>query len=344
MFTKEFSGKRILVTGGTGSIGSVIVKELLKYNPKQIRVFSRDETKQFDLSNELPATAPVVFLVGDIRDKERLNLAMENIDVVFHAAALKHVHLCERNPFEAVKTNVQGTQNVIDCAFANNVDRVVSISTDKAVHPTSVMGSTKALAEKLVLSSFFYKGDKKTKFCCVRFGNVLGSRGSVIPLFIKQIKNGGSLTVTDHEMTRFFMSIPDAVQLVFKASQATLDREIFVLKMPSVKIADLAQVVVNVARRRGLKGKMEIKHVGKREGEKIHEHLITPEEAETAFETKDMFIIQPNFALSPARPKPNKYKGAKKNTAKSYYSKNQPTLSQKEIEALLTKSGVLDVL
>ena len=186
----EFKNRRILVTGGTGSIGAAIVKALLKTEPRQVRVFSRDETKQFELMHAIGQGKPINFLIGDVRDKERLNLAMENIDVVFHAAALKHVLACERNPFEAVKTNVQGTQNVIDCAYANQVDKVIMISTDKATDPTNVMGCTKLLAEKLILASFLYKGEKRTKFCCVRFGNVLASRGSVVPLFVNQIKCG----------------------------------------------------------------------------------------------------------------------------------------------------------
>src|SRR3990167_3418436 len=159
----EFKDKRILVTGCTGSIGSAIVKLLLPHKPKAVRVYSRDESKQFELEQELAAESRVRFLVGDIRDKERLNMAMENIDIVFHADALKHVSSCENNPFEAVKTNVQGTQNVIDCAFANNVDKVIGISTDKATDPTNVMGCTKLLAEKIMLASYFYKGEHKTK-------------------------------------------------------------------------------------------------------------------------------------------------------------------------------------
>ena len=160
-------GKNILITGGTGSIGMNIINELLAYHaPKQIRIFSRDDTKQFELMQKLPKNAPVNFLIGDIRDKERLLMAMENIDVVFHAAAMKHVSLSERNPFEAMQTNVLGTQNVIDCALKAGVDRVVYVSTDKAVHPTNVMGTTKLLAERLMLTSYFYKGTKKTKFCC----------------------------------------------------------------------------------------------------------------------------------------------------------------------------------
>ena len=233
---EEFSGKRILVTGGSGSIGSVIVKELLKCNPQQIRVYSRDESKHLDLMQSIGPDLRMRYLIGDIRDKERLMLSMEGIDIVFHAAALKHVVFCEANPFEAVRTNVLGTQNLIDCAFAQNVEKVVGISTDKATDPSNVMGCTKALAEKIMLASYHYKGFKKTKFSFVRFGNVLWSRGSVLPLWYKQIKNGGPVTITDLSMTRFFMPLSSTVELVFKATRMMRDREIFILKMPALYI------------------------------------------------------------------------------------------------------------
>jgi len=334
----EFKNKRILVTGGTGSIGSVIVKELLKYKPKQIRVYSRDETRQFELSHKLDAGTGVNFLIGDIRDKERLNMAMENIDIVFHAAAMKHVPACEKNPFEAVKTNVQGTQNVIDCAFKNNVSKVIGISTDKATDPTSVMGCTKLLAEKLMLASFFYKGSKKTKFCFVRFGNVLGSRGSVIPLFIEQLKNNRPLTITDSDMTRFLMSIPQAVGLVFKAVAMMKDREIFVLKMPVVKIGDLAQATIETYQEvNNLDIKPNLKIIGKKNGEKMHERLLTIEESDNALETKEVFIILPNVKFDKNEYqnfKQQVYLGAKKAKQLNYDSLGQKTMTVNEIKKL----------
>lgn len=293
---EEFRDKRILVTGGTGSIGSAIVRELMKYQPRQIRVFSRDETKQFELRHKIGSPEWVTFLIGDIRDKERLNMAMENIDIVFHAAALKHVGACENNPFEAVKTNVQGTQNLIDCAYANQVDKVIAISTDKATDPANVMGCSKLLMEKLILASFLYKGNKKTRFCCVRFGNVLGSRGSVVPLFINQIKSGQPITLTDPNMTRFIMSISQAVQLVLKSAKLMKNREIFVLKMPVVTLKDLAWAVIEAfMEKNNLKQEVSIKIVGKNRGERVHEKLLTAEESEGALETEDMFIILPNL-------------------------------------------------
>lgn len=340
MYEKEFKNKRILVTGGTGSIGSVIVKELLKFKPKQIRVYSRDESKQFALMHEIDAPASLVnFLIGDIRDIDRLNMAMENIDIVFHAAALKHVSSCEKNPFEAIKTNVQGTQNVINCAYANNVDKVVMISTDKATEPTNVMGCTKLLAEKLILSSFLYKGNKKTKFCCVRFGNVLGSRGSVVPLFINQLRRKQPITVTDPNMTRFLMFISDAVKLVFKAVKMMKNREIFVLKMPVVNLKDLAQAVAEAYEEKNGKINSSMKTIGKKEGERMHERLLTVEESEIALELDDMFVILPNL-LNPGSgyetlDKNFKYFKSKKAKLGDYSSRDADKISVAAIKKLL---------
>ncbi|MEK7084107.1 MAG: polysaccharide biosynthesis protein [Patescibacteria group bacterium] len=291
----QFKGKRILVTGGSGSIGSIIVKELLKYNPRQIRVYGRDETKQLELMQMMGADARMRFLIGDVRDKDRLMLAMEDIDIVFHAAAMKHVVFCENNPFEAVKTNVLGTQNLIDCAFARNVERVIGISTDKATDPTNVMGCTKLLSEKLMLASYHYKGNKRTRFSFVRFGNVLWSRGSVLTLWQEQIRRGEAVTVTDPSMTRFFMPLSSTVSLVFRAVHLMHDREIFILKMPAVYIRDMAQAMVNVyAPRYGKDPKdITIEVIGKKAGERLHEKLLSSEEAEYALETDDMFIVTP---------------------------------------------------
>jgi len=343
---KEFKDKRILVTGGTGSIGSIIVQELLKYQPRQIRIFSRDETKQFELMHQLSSPSSVNFLIGDVRDKDRLNMAMENIDIVFHAAALKHVTACERNPFEAMKTNVQGTQNVIDCAFANKVDKVIVISTDKATDPANVMGCTKLLAERMVLSSFFYKGNKNTKICCVRFGNVLGSRGSVVPLFINQIKRNQPITITDPAMTRFFMSIEQAVQLVFKSAVMTKNCEIFVLKMPVIAIKDLAQAVIEVFQEKNkIKLDVPVKIIGKKGGERIYEKLLTAEESTEALEMDEMFIALPSL-IDPEPGykflKDNYYPGAKKAKMGEYLSKDIKKMPIKKIKELLLSNKDLN--
>ena len=204
-----YEGKVILITGGVGSIGSEIVRKILEYEPRAVRVLDNNETGLFDLEQELQSEKIRIF-VGDVRDKERLKRAIEDVDLVFHAAALKHVPLCEYNPFEAVKTNVIGTQNLIDVAIDEEVEKIITISTDKAVNPINVMGATKLLAERLTISANFYKGDRETAFSCVRFGNVLYSRGSVLPLFEEQIKKG-FITLTDSNMTRFIMNTSQAV-------------------------------------------------------------------------------------------------------------------------------------
>lgn len=333
-----FEGKNILITGGTGSIGANLVRELLgHHNPKQIRIFSRDDTKQFELMQQLPQNVPVNFLIGDVRDKERLLRAMENINVVFHAAALKHVFLCERNPFEAIHTNVYGTQNIIDCALKTGVDRVVHVSTDKAVHPMNVMGMTKLLAEHLMLTSYFYKGNKKTKFCCVRFGNVLWSRGSMLPLFVQQMRSGVPITLTDPLMTRFFMSLREAAKLVIQAAEMTKESEIFVLKMPAARIGDVVEVLREVMwEEKLIKGPTSVSLIGPKEGERMHERLLTLEESENALETEKLFIIMPNHSIIQKNPPPlSNYPGAKKAKVAEYTTAATTLLTKKELKELL---------
>jgi len=333
----EYKGKKILVTGGTGSIGSEIVRQLLEKDPAQIRIYARDEGKHAALMREIGKDERLRYLIGDIRDKERLMLAMEGVDIVFHAAAMKHVDICERNPFEAVKTNVGGTQNVIDCAFAHNVEKVIGISTDKAANPTNVMGTTKLLAEKLMLSSFFYKGDKRTTFSCVRFGNVLWSRGSVLPHFMHQLHRKESLTLTDPSMTRFFMSIPEAVSLVFNAASMMQEREIFVLKMPAARMGDIVAGLEEVLRQDGvITSPHPVSVVGAKEGERTHEKLLTAEESENALETNDMYIILPNYTAGPVRPK-LMYPKAKKARYGEFTSETTKLLSISEIRDMLTE-------
>jgi len=333
-----FKDKSILVTGGAGSIGSVLVKKLLELNPRVIRVFDNNETGLYDLYNELQSKK-IRPLIGDIRDKERINRALEGIDIVFHASALKHVPLCEYNPFDAVKTNILGTQNIMDAALDHAIDKVILISTDKAANPTNVMGATKLLAERLTVSMNYYKGKRNTAFSCVRFGNVLNTRGSVVPLFKNQIAKGGPVTLTDSGMTRFMMTVPKAIDLVFKATELTRGGEIFILKMPSLRVKDLAEVMVEeLAPRCGYKAEdIEIKNIGKRPGEKIYEELMTSYEAEYAYENEDMFIVLPeNFeeilSLSSLLPD-----GFKKTDRKAYSSNDVDSclLNKMEIKDLL---------
>lgn len=278
-----FKDKKILVTGGTGSIGSEIVRSLIPHNPGVIRVLSNDEDALFHLQQEI-GWGPCRYIIGDVRDRRVMMRAMEDVDIVYHAAALKHVPLCEYNTFEAVKTNVLGTQHVIEAAFCNDVDRVVNISTDKAVNPVNAMGATKLLTEKLVCNANDGKGLKRTVFASVRFGNVLNSRGSVVPVWEEQIRRGVPVTVTDPDMTRFMMSVDDAVKLVFKATVLMKGGEVFILKMPVVRLGDLFERVL--AGRR-----VETRVVGLRPGERRHECLMTEEERLVAVELDDMFVV-----------------------------------------------------
>jgi len=331
---QAFRGKRILVTGGTGSIGSELVKKLLQCDPTVVRVFSNDENAQFELEQELQEYSKSLrFLVGDVRDKERLKRAAENIEIVFHAAALKHVPLCEYNPFEAIKTNVIGTQNLLEVSIDENVEKVITISTDKAVNPANVMGATKLLAERLTIAANYYRGFKRTVFSCVRFGNVLASRGSVVQLFEKQIQNGGPVTLTHPNMVRFVMSMNKAVELVLKAAQIAKGEEIFVFKMPALRIRHLAEVMIQrLAPKYGYKPKeIDIKIIGKRKGEKLYEELMTEDEAMNAFETEDMLVVLPQTPQTVLPPR----EGFKKAPFRRYTSKDTTVLTKKETEVLL---------
>jgi len=331
-----FKNKKILVTGGTGCIGSEIVKTLLKYKPNVVRIFSNDENSIFQMSQEIGGKGNKRFLIGDVRDKERLKIAMDGIDIVYHAAALKHVPLCEYNPFEAIKTNVLGTQNLIQSAIENRVKKVIAISTDKAVNPVNTMGATKLLSEKLIIDANYYKGPSKTIFSCVRFGNVIFSRGSVVPLFEEQIKSKKMITLTDTNMTRFMMSINNTLELVFKSTLMAKGREIFILKMPVVNLEDLADVVIDEYAEKYNYKKTEIKKeiIGPRPGEKIFEELMTENEAKIAFETKDMLIIPPQVDIG-MNLKVSDYKNAKCSKLNRYNSRDIKSLSKKEIRKLL---------
>jgi FlaA1/EpsC-like NDP-sugar epimerase len=331
-----YKNKTILITGGAGSIGKEIVKKVLGYSPEVVRIFDNNETGLFDLEQDINS-ANIRLLVGDMRDKERLEMALEDVDIVFHAAALKHVPLCEFNPFDAVKTNILGTQNILRVVLQKEVEKFILISTDKVVNPTNVMGATKLLAERLTISANYYKGTRKTVFSCVRFGNVMGSRGSVIPLFLKQIQRGEELTITDPEMTRFIMSIGKAVDLILKAGRIAQSGEIFILKMPSLRIQDLADAMSEeYAPEFGYKPEdISIKIVGKRPGEKMHEELISSIECANVWENDELFIIAP---LMDGSGWPSRYKtpdGFIKSTRTTYSSENGDLLSKERIKTFL---------
>ena len=290
---KEFQNKTILVTGGTGSIGLGLIKQLIKCKPKHIRIFSNDENSIVEIKELIGEDKMFQFMVGDVRDKDRLRLAIRNVDIVFHAAAMKHIDICEQNPFDAVKTNVVGTSNILEVAIIENVSKFIFISTDKATNPTSTLGGSKLLAERLTSDASSYVGTGKTKFAIVRFGNVIGSRGSVFQIFQKQIVNGKPLTITDARMTRFIMSISEAAQMILKVKHKAKDGEIFILKMPSVRIEDLAVGMLKGFKKRFAKSSIssKIKISKSRERERFHEFLVTNEEIPYCYDIGDMYKI-----------------------------------------------------
>jgi len=279
-----FNDKVILITGGTGSFGKKFTQIVLRdYRPKKLIIFSRDELKQHEMRMSGFKHPSLRYFIGDVRDRERLYRALPGVDIVVHAAALKQVPACEYNPFEAVKTNVLGAQNIIDAAIDNNVRRVLALSSDKAVSPINLYGATKLVAEKLFVQGNAYSGAEGTRFSCVRYGNVVGSRGSVVPVFEKQ-KASGRITVTDERMTRFWITLEQGVRFVIRCVEQMQGGEVFVPRIPSMRIMDLAEAVAPGC---------EIEFVGIRPGEKLHEALISRDESRYTLELENMFVIQP---------------------------------------------------
>ena len=287
--------KTILITGGTGSFGKAFTRYVLEhYSPKKIIIYSRAEFKQFMMQNEFKEhISKLRFFIGDVRDKERLVRAFKGVDYVVHAAAMKQVPACEYNPSEAIKTNIHGAQNVIDAALDTDVKKVVALSTDKAVNPVNLYGGTKLVSDKLFIAANAYAGDKDICFSIVRYGNVAGSRGSVIPFFHNIIKNGGTeLPITDYRMTRFWISLQQGVELVIKALEEAKGGETFISKIPSFKITDLAQAMMPGC---------DMPEVGIREGEKLHEIMVTVEDSMTTYEYDKHFIVYPQMVWSEKR-------------------------------------------
>ena len=324
------NNKSILITGGTGSFGKKFIEIVLKKYPdiKKIIVFSRDEFKQFEMSNHPPFKdkKKIRFFIGDVRDKERLYRAFEGIDIVIHAAALKQVLSCEYNPFEAIKTNVVGAQNVINAAIDKGVKKVIALSTDKACSPINLYGATKLCSDKLFIAGNAYTGCKGTILSVVRYGNVAGSRGSVIPFF-KELINSGikELPITDYRMTRFWLKLEQAVEMVLDALDIMIGGELFVKKIPSMKITDLALA---------MSPDSKFKEIGIRPGEKIHEMMISSEDAKNIIELDKYYIIQPDFAWW--NPEKNYKHGINVNNKFEYHSgKNTEWLTIKQMRKMI---------
>lgn len=319
-----FKDKTILIIGGTGTIGISVITALLKENPKQIKIFSRDEYKQHQVREQLNQHPSLQFIIGDVRQISRLQEVMRNVDYVLHLAAMKRVDACEENAIEAVQTNIIGTGNVMRAATSNNVKKVVFTSSDKAIAPTNAYGATKLIAERLLQAPV----EGSTLFASVRFGNVLGSRGSVIPLFQEQIQNKQKITITDPNMTRFMMTVSQATNLTIKALKEAKGGEVFVLKMPIIRLGDLADILIEESKQRISK---EI--IGLKPGEKMYEELMTYEESQHAWEFPDMFVIPSKATHS--------YNNATKAKAKSYRSDDEKQISKQQLYDLLQASGLV---
>lgn len=326
-----FNGKKILITGGTGSLGTALTKKLLETDVETIRIFSRDELKQVQMETRFNDKR-LRFLIGDIRDKDRLSRALEDINIVIHAAALKHVPVVEYNPFEAVKTNVQGAQNIIEACLDKKVEFALAVGTDKAVAPLNTYGATKLLMERLFVSANYYKGIRNIKFSCVRYGNVLGSRGSVVPKFIEQIKNKKKITITNPDMTRFNITMNQALDLILRVIKNSFGGDVFVPKLKAYKVGDIKDVICEL-----LDYNKGIETIPVRPGEKFHESLISKHEIRNTYENNgDYVIFEDQTGLN--RTIPN----TKKTSLIDEYSSDKvELLSKNEIKTILKNENLI---
>jgi len=329
-----FENKKILVTGGTGSLGIALTTKLLKTNADTIRIFSRDELKQSQMESDFHDER-LRFLIGDVRDKERLEKAVEGVDIVVHTAALKQVPVIEYNPFEAIKTNVQGSQNLVEACLNKNVGFALAIGTDKAVSPFNTYGATKLLMERLFVSANYYKGERKTKFACVRYGNVLGSRGSIIPKFVEQIMSGDKITITDPNMTRFNITIDQALDLIFRVIKNTVGGDIHIPKLNAYKVGDVKDVLLDL-----MDCKNEEKRIPVRIGEKHHEILINEHEIRNTYENQDNdYVIYENQLTKDHSEKiPNSKKAA---LTTEYSSDKVKLVSKKDLKEIIIKQNLI---
>ena len=326
-----FKGSVILITGGTGSWGNELTKQLLDKDPKKIIIYSRSELGQVNMQRKLN-NPKIKFIIGDVRDYDQLLKSSKGVDYIFHLAALKHVPICEEQPEEALKTNVTGTLNVIMAAKENGIKKVIDVSTDKAVDPFNFYGMTKAVGERLIINANI--DSEKTKFVCIRGGNVLGTNGSVVPFFIDQIKRLKTIFITDREMTRYYITQKEAIQLLFKAAEVSFGGETFVMKMPACKVTDLAEVLIDET----TKEKISVKEIGCRPGEKIHECLVSRHESPSTYKyDENYYVILPQIKIKGLV---EKYKKYKKVTFEEY-SSNNTLLNKKEIKLMLKKGNLI---
>jgi len=333
-----FEGKTILITGGTGSLGQALTKKLLLSNIGTIRIFSRNESKQIEMESKFDDSR-LRFFVGDIRDSERLFSALEDVDIVFHTAALKHVPKIEYNPFESIKTNVIGSENVIENSLRQNVEKVVAVSTDKAVSPVNTYGATKLLMEKLFVSANNYVNKEKyrTKFVAVRYGNVLGSSGSVIPKFVDLIKNQKAITITDPKMTRFTITMEEAIEFICNATKTSRGSEIFIPELKSYEIQTLVEALIE------LYGEIKQEIIDIRPGEKLHETLINHYELRYAWKFNNMYMLtSPHYKLFNVKDILENYNGLKKiEKMNSYSSDNVEKISKRELKEKILELGLI---
>ena len=333
-----FNGKKILITGGTGSLGQALTRRLLKTDVATIRIFSRNENKQVTMESEFHDKR-LRFLIGDVRDKERLTTALEDVDVVFHAAALKHVPIIEYNPFESIKTNIIGSQNVIDACLQQNVETAICISTDKAVSPLNTYGASKLLMEKLFVTANNYLNREKhrTKFLAVRYGNVVGSSGSVIPKFIEQIKAKKAITITDPKMTRFSITMDQALDLITDTASSGKESEIYIPKLKAYSITDVKETLFELLNHTGEN------IVGIRPGEKLHEILINKDEMRYSWDLGNKYMITNPFRDENDIKKSHANKISKIENMETYSSDTVEKMSKEELKKTIIESGLLDV-
>ena len=339
-----WKGKSVLITGVSGTVGGEVLRQLIGESPSEIIGIDNNESELFFLTEEYRERDNVKLFLGDIRDPEQLIRKSRGVDCIIHTAALKHVILCEQTPRDPVQTNILGTQNVIDAALANGVERVIFTSSDKAVNPTNVMGTTKLMGERLITAANAHRRNGGALFSSTRFGNVLGSRGSVMPLFRRQIAAGGPVTLTELEMTRFIMTLSDAVKLVMNSARLARGGEVFVTKMPIARIADLAQVMIEeLAPRYGYKPEqIQIKVIGSKPGEKLYEELMNDEETRRTVELKDYFVVKPAFSNVYANVDYTYENTLRVGVDNPYNSSVEKPMSVDELRSYLLKNNLLN--